>query len=233
MAELVFYDTASTGQSGYDPDRHYLAFKAGIGAGVGVMQARIFFLNAKKAKDQLSRKFDQKVNIKFGTWAVEVVNNHFPGNRDSTVGDMDLTLHRISGFLARHILETFLSADPAQQGVIKTQIINPIAESNGITWAAGAEVYLSFFPGTEMFLSTFSFYPLAIGIYRVKKGLMDAQFLKKALRQRYGGMTADQWMQSKTVEVMAAVNVLEKLKWGKSGLGEAARTFLSKFGIVM
>nr|QYW05746.1 MAG: nucleoprotein [Peribunyaviridae sp.] len=82
-----------------------------------------------------------------------------------------------------------------------------------------------------MFLDKFNFYPLAIGIYRVKKGMMDAQFLKKTLRQRYDGQTADQWMQSKTEDVMRAVRVLESLPWGKSGLGEAARQFLNKFGI--
>ncbi|AIN37044.1 nucleoprotein [Nyando virus] len=233
MSELVFYDVEPTAQNGFDPDKQYVAFKASAGAGLNIVSARIFFLNARKAKDQLARRPEPKVGLKFGTWQVEVVNNHFQGNRDNPIGDSDLTMHRLSGYIARYILDQYLAGNSVAQAGIQLQIINPIAESNGIKWSAGAEVYLSFFPGTEMFLEKFNFYPLAIGIYRVKKGMMEAQFLKKSLRQRYGQMTADQWMQTKSDDVMRAVAVLEKLSWGRSGLSEAARQFLGRFGIVI
>nr|AIN37048.1 nucleoprotein [Nyando virus] len=233
MSEIAFYDVQSTAQNGFDPDQQYLAFKAAAGAGLNIVSARIFFLNARKAKDQLSRRPEPKINLKFGTWSVEVVNNHFQGNRDNVISDTDLTIHRLSGYIARFILDQYLAGNTVVQSGIQLQIVNPIAESNGIKWSAGAEIYLSFFPGTEMFLEKFNFYPLAIGIYRVKRGMMDAQYLKKALRQRYGNLTADQWMQSKSDDVLRAIAVLEKLQWGKSGLSEAARQFLGKFGILI
>nr|ASG81434.1 nucleoprotein [Kaeng Khoi virus] len=233
MSEIVFYDEPLRIQSGFDPERQYMEFIRGVGNGISLPSIKIFFLNARKAKDKLSLRSDRKISLKFGTWSVEVVNNHFQGNRDSAIGDMDFTLHRLSGYLARHVLELYLAANPVNQANIRQTIINPIAESNGIHWDSGAEIYLSFFPGSEMFLEKFNFYPLAIGIYRVKRGMMDAQFLKKSLRQRYGQLTADQWMQTKTEDVMRAVTVLEGLAWGRSGLSEAAKQFLNKFGITI
>nr|QYW05748.1 MAG: nucleocapsid protein [Peribunyaviridae sp.] len=185
----------------------------------------------RKLRIEWLANLTKKLTLKFSTWTVEVINNHYPGNRDTQIADSDLTLHRISGYFAKYVLISYLETNTLGKAEICATIVNPIAESHGIRWTAGAEVYLSFFPGTEMFLDKFNFYPLAIGIYRVKKGMMDAQFLKKTLRQRYDGQTADQWMQSKTEDVMKAVRVLESLPWGKSGLSEAARQFLNKFGI--
>ncbi|AQM74141.1 nucleoprotein [Wolkberg virus] len=233
MSDLVFYDEPSRVSNGFNPEEQYNRFFTSGNAVQSMATIRTFFLNAKKAKDRMASKPDKKLTLKFGSWAVEVINNHFPGNRDTQIMDTDLTLHRISGYLARYVLETYLGSNTIGKSEITATIVNPIAESHGIRWTAGAEVYLAFFPGTEMFLDRFNFYPLAIGIYRVKKGMMDAQFLKKSLRQRYDGMTADQWMQSKTGEVMQAIRVLETLPWGRSGLGDAARQFLTKFGITI
>nr|AJG39326.1 nucleocapsid protein [Wuhan Louse Fly Virus 1] len=233
MSVIEYYDEAARSSSTFDPEKEYLAFKHGVGKQVDVTAAKVFFLNAKKAKDRLRTRPENQVALKFATWQVTVVNTHFFGNRDSVVGDSALTLHRLSGYLARSMLEKFYESGSAEREVMKLSIINPIAESHGIKWDSGPEIYFSFFPGTEMFLERFHFYPLAIGIYRVKHGMMDAQFLKKTLRQRYGNLTADQWMQTKAEDVKRAVTTMENLKWGRKNLGEAARQFLLKFGIDM
>nr|ALD52508.1 nucleoprotein [Keystone virus] len=232
MGDLVFYDVASTGANGFDPDAGYVAFMANHGESISLSTVRIFFLNAAKAKAALTRKSERKATPKFGEWQVEIVNNHFPGNRNNPIGNNDLTLHRISGYLARWVLEHFGEGeDESQKELIKSTVINPIAESNGIRWGNGVEIYLSFFPGTEMFLELFKFYPLTIGIYRVKHGMMDAQYLKKALRQRYGTLTADKWMAQKTSMITKSLKDVEQLKWGKGGLSDTARAFLAKFGV--
>ncbi|APA28995.1 nucleocapsid [Melao virus] len=232
MGDLIFYDVASTGANGFDPDAGYLAFTIAHGEAINLSAVRIFFLNAAKAKAALSRKPERKATPKFGDWQVEIVNNHFPGNRNNPIGNNDLTIHRLSGYLARWVLDLFKeNEDESQKELIQSTIINPIAESNGIHWANGVEIYLSFFPGTEMFLEAFRFYPLTIGIYRVKHGLMDPQYLKKALRQRYGTLTADKWMAQKTTMIAKSLKDVEQLKWGKGGLSDAARTFLQKFGV--
>nr|ACE07176.1 N protein [Orthobunyavirus bwambaense] len=233
MSDLIFYDVDSVNANEFDPDTGYLDFKNNYPGALNTNTARTFFLNAAKAKNVLRNKPDKKVNPKFGNWEVEVVNNHFPGNRNNPIGKDDLTLHRISGYLARWILEEYKRDDESEKEIIESTVINPIAESNGIRWSDGAEIYLSFFPGTEMFLEPFKFYPLAIGIYRVKHKMMDAQFLKKALRQRYGKMTAEKWMSTKVKAIGEAVRNVEKLKWGKGGLSDAARNFLKKFDIAM
>nr|AAC55340.1 nucleocapsid protein [Tahyna virus]UEE94595.1 nucleocapsid protein [Orthobunyavirus tahynaense]ADC53402.1 N protein [Tahyna virus]ADC53404.1 N protein [Tahyna virus]ADC53406.1 N protein [Tahyna virus] len=232
MSDLVFYDVASTGANGFDPDAGYVDFCIKHGEAINLHSVRIFFLNAAKAKAALARKPERKASPKFGEWQVEVVNNHFPGNRNNPIDNNDLTIHRLSGYLARWVLEQFKeNEDAAQRELIKTTVINPIAESNGIRWDNGAEIYLAFFPGTEMFLETFNFYPLTIGIYRVKQGMMDPQYLKKALRQRYGSLTADKWMSQKTTAIAKSLKDVEQLKWGRGGLSDTARTFLQKFGI--
>nr|QRX38879.1 nucleoprotein [Jamestown Canyon virus] len=232
MGDLVFYDVASTGANGFDPDAGFVAFMADHGESVSLSAVRIFFLNAAKAKAALARKPERKATPKFGEWQVEIVNNHFPGNRNNPIGNNDLTIHRLSGYLARWVLEHFTTSDDeSQRELIRSTIINPIAESNGIHWNNGPEIYLSFFPGTEMFLEIFKFYPLTVGIYRVKHGMMDPQYLKKALRQRYGTLTAEKWMAQKTVLIAKSLKDVEQLKWGRGGLSDAARTFLIKFGV--
>nr|ADG01817.1 nucleocapsid protein [La Crosse virus] len=232
MSDLVFYDVASTGANGFDPDAGYMDFCVKNAESLNLAAVRIFFLNAAKAKAALSRKPERKANPKFGEWQVEVVNNHFPGNRNNPIGNNDLTIHRLSGYLARWVLDQYNeNDDESQRELIRTTIINPIAESNGVRWDSGPEIYLSFFPGTEMFLETFKFYPLTIGIHRVKQGMMDPQYLKKALRQRYGTLTADKWMSQKVAAIAKSLKDVEQLKWGKGGLSDTAKTFLQKFGI--
>ncbi|ACE07178.1 N protein [Pongola virus - SAAr1] len=231
--DLVFYDVDSVNSNAFDPDAGYVAFSNNHPGALNITTARTFFLNAAKAKGVLRNKPDKKVKPKFGDWEVEIVNNHFPGNRNNTIGEDDLTLHRISGYLARWVLEEHSKDDESEKELIESTIVNPIAESNGIKWSDGAAIYLSFFPGTEMFLEPFKFFPLAIGIYRVKHKMMDAQFLKKALRQRYGKLTAEKWMATKVKSIGEAVRAVEKLKWGKGGISDAARTFLKKFDIAL
>ncbi|AEZ35269.1 nucleocapsid protein [Taiassui virus] len=231
MSEIAFDDIGQIAASTFNPDNQYIGFKKVFTVGLTYDQIRIFFLNGKKAKETLSKRSEETVTLNFGGWRIPIVNTHFPGNRNIDLADDALTLHRVSGYLARYLLEKVLSAQEPEKVIIKTRIINPIAASNGITWDDGYEVYLSFFPGSEMFLEAFKFYPLAIGIYKVQKGMMDVKFLEKTMRQKYAGLDATVWTQQKYTDVINALLVVNGLGWKKSNVSAAAKDFLSKFGI--
>ncbi|AKC42503.1 nucleoprotein [Guaroa virus] len=231
MAEIEFFDVAQNATSTFNPELQYATFKRTNTTGLNYDNIRIFYLNGKRSKDTLSKRSEQSVVLNFGGWRVPVVNTHFPGNRNSPVLDDSFTLHRVSGYLARYLLERYLTVSAPEQAIIRSKIINPIAASNGITWEDGPEVYLSFFPGTEMFLETFKFYPLAIGIYKVQKKMMEAKYLEKTMRQKYAGLDASQWTQQKYNEINAALSVVSSLGWKKANVSSAAREFLARFGI--
>ncbi|AEZ35263.1 nucleocapsid protein [Macaua virus] len=231
MSELVFDDPGQLVTSSFNPEVQYQNFKKEYISGMTYEHARVFFLSGKKAKEALTKRSEETVLSNFSGWRIPIANTHYPGNRNMALPDDALTLHRVSGFLARYLLEKVLSAPEAEKLIIKTKIINPIAASNGITWEDGPEIYLSFFPGAEMFLESFKFYPLAIGIYKVQKKMMDPKFLEKTMRQKYAGMDATTWTQTKTNEVINAVVVVSNLGWKKTNVSTAAREFLLKFGI--
>ncbi|AEZ35257.1 nucleocapsid protein [Anhembi virus] len=231
MSEIVFEDAGQITSSTFNPDVQYIAFKRNHTNGLTYDQIRIFFLNGKKAKETLAKRSEESVQLNFGGWRVLVMNTHFPGNRNMLIPDEAMTLHRLSGYLARYLLEKMLAVQEQERLVITNKIVNPIAASNGITWLDGPEVYLSFFPGSEMFLEAFKFYPLAIGIYKVQKKMMESKYLEKAMRQKFAGMDAALWTQQKYSEVTNALAVVSNLGWKKSNVSAAARDFLAKFGI--
>nr|ACJ64917.2 nucleocapsid protein [Kairi virus] len=231
MSEIEFQDVAANTSSTFDPEAGYAAFKRRHTTGLNYDHIRIFFLNGKKAKDTLSKRSETTITLNFGGWKIPVVNTHFLENRNMPVPDDGLTLHRVSGYLARYLLDRVYSAGEPEKLKIKTTIINPIAASHGITWDDGEEVYLSFFPGSEMYLTTFKFYPLAIGIYKVQRKLMDPKYLEKTMRQRYMNLDASQWTQKHFSDVNSALTVVSGLGWKKANVSIAARNFLNKFGI--
>ncbi|QLA47015.1 N [Termeil virus] len=229
--EFVYTNDARQSTSGFDPVKGYAEFINNHGAEITFVTARVFFLNAARCKAGLKNRPERQMPITFDKWVVVVFNNHFPANRNNVIGDNDLTLHRISGYLARFIHNQYRDARADDRELIQSLIINPIAEANGVTWREGYKIYLSFFPGTEMFLDTFDFYPLTISLYKVKNDMMPIQFLKKALRQRYGDKTADIWMTTHKREIQASLKEISALPWGKAGLSQMAKNFLAEFGI--
>ncbi|AEZ35285.1 nucleocapsid protein [Cachoeira Porteira virus] len=231
MSEIAFEDVGQITSSTFNPDVQYTNFKRKHTTGLTYDNIRVFYINGKLAKEKLSKRSEETITLDFAGWKVLVYNTHFSNNRGMAIPDEALTLHRLSGYLARYVLERYLSVQEAERLLITTKIINPIAASHGITWNDGPEVYLSFFPGAEMFLEAFKFYPLAIGIYKVQKKLMEAKYLEKTMRQKYAGLDAALWTQQKYAEVTNAVAVVSGLGWKKSNVSAAARDFLSKFGI--
>ncbi|AMR73393.1 nucleocapsid protein [Kowanyama virus] len=229
--DLIFEDVNPGSTSGFDPNQGYIDFLSQHGDNINLNTIRTFFLNAPKAKASLKNRPERQMRIRFGDWSVIIQNNHFPANRNNILSDNDLTLYRISGYFARHVIGEYKGSNRDSRELIEQTIINPIAESNGIAWSCGAEIYLSFYPGSEMFLKDFKFYPLAIGLYRAKNKDMPAQFLKKTLRQRYGEKTSDVWMVQNKKEIHDAVKRVSQLPWGKSGLSKVAKEFLAEFGI--
>nr|AII99849.1 nucleoprotein [Ngari virus] len=233
MIELEFHDVAANTSSTFDPEVAYANFKRIYTTGLSYDHIRIFYIKGREIKTSLAKRSEWEVTLNLGGWKITVYNTNFPGNRNNPVPDDGLTLHRLSGFLARYLLEKMLKVSEPEKLIIKSKIINPLAEKNGITWNDGEEVYLSFFPGSEMFLGTFRFYPLAIGIYKVQRKEMEPKYLEKTMRQRYMGLEAATWTVSKLTEVQSALTVVSSLGWKKTNVSAAARDFLAKFGINM
>ncbi|AXY55024.1 nucleoprotein [Ananindeua virus] len=220
------------GRNSFIPTEAYAVFLNEYAANLTMENIRIFYLRAYDAKQKLKTTDVRSATLKFGTVKFLVKNNHHDRNANMEIDPHDLTLHRISGFMARY-LKHLIDTDRLASAEIQKYIINPIAEALGITWDHGELIYLSFFPGTEMFLEEFKMLPLAIGIYRVQQKQMKAEFLKKHLRQQYGDMPASQWMALKKTEVQNALATVSKLPWTRAGLSAAARTFLAEFGITL
>ncbi|AXP31989.1 nucleocapsid [Abras virus] len=229
---LEFEDTKREGNfSEFKPGDAYRVFNDKHGEFLDFATINKFFVSAKAAKLKLRTTEAPRVALRFRDWRVEVVNNHNPRLGKVEVLPTDLTLHRISGFLARRLLDIADGGDQARIIDMQERIVNPIALSKGITWADGATIYLSFFPGTEMFLDSFKFYPLAIGIYRVQQGDMEPEYLKKVMRQQYGAMRPGEWATLKKETIKTAVALVSNLKWGSRGFSPAAQELLKEFGI--
>ncbi|AKO90192.1 nucleocapsid protein [Lukuni virus] len=231
--DYVFDDPGHVVVSNFIPEESYVTFSAKYSAHLTTANIRIFFLNAGKFKKMLKGNSKQKVQAKFGTLELSLVNTHNPANREVTLLKDDLTLHRVSGFLARKALHLFRTMTFDQQEVFKDEIIMPLAEKAGVTWlnAPCAEMYLGFAPGTEFFLKDFVFYPLAIGIARVKKGLMSPDFLSKTLRQRYGGIAPADWMTVQKSLVKVAVDNVDKFPLMKATAQPHIEQFLLELGL--
>ncbi|AHY22356.1 nucleocapsid protein [Buttonwillow virus] len=231
MSEFIFNDVPQRSTSTFDPEAAYVAFEAQYRASLSVSVARIFFLNQKKAKDRLRQTSQPNVNLTFGQSVFPVVNNHFPQFQSNPVPDNGLTLHRLSGYLARWLMDQIRVGGSVREAEIRGAIVIPLAEIKGCTWNDGNAMYLAFAAGTEMFLQTFTFFPLAIEMQRVLKDGMDVNFMKKVIRQRYGTLTAEQWMRQEVTAVTAAFNAVGLLPWARSGFSPVAREFLRNFGI--
>nr|ATI21261.1 nucleocapsid protein [Tataguine virus]QLA46884.1 N [Tataguine virus] [Tataguine virus] len=197
-----------------------------------IKDIRIFFLNAGKLKKKLTAYPKAEITVKFGDWTVTVKNTHNPALGTIKLAETDLTLHRISGFLALKLLKLYSYGQNDQAELIRAEVVNPIAESQGVTWQnSNVDMYLSFFPGTEFFLTEFRMYPLAIGLVRVKKNLMKPDFLVKMLRQKYDGKDPAKWMVEDIGKVTAAVNEVSKHPLIKMNLVPHIKTFLTQMGI--
>nr|ALB07179.1 structural nucleocapsid protein [Oropouche virus]ALB07193.1 structural nucleocapsid protein [Oropouche virus] len=229
MSEFIFNDVPQRTTSTFDPEAAYVAFEARYGQVLSAGVVRVFFLNQKKAKDVLRKTSRPMVDLTFGGVQFAMVNNHFPQFQSNPVPDNGLTLHRLSGYLARWAFTQMRS--PIKQAEFRATVVVPLAEVKGCTWNDGDAMYLGFAAGAEMFLQTFTFFPLVIEMHRVLKDGMDVNFMKKVLRQRYGQKTAEQWMREEIVAVRAAFEAVGTLAWARTGFSPAARDFLRQFGI--
>ncbi|AEA02984.1 nucleocapsid [Leanyer virus] len=228
--DFIYDDRPAAVSSTFNPEKGYMDFITAYGKNINADNVRIFFLNHKKAKDSLKGSPKVEVDLQFGTLRVKVVNNHNPRNRDNPVADNAITLHRLSGYLAKWCFDE-IDHGQIEEAEVKSKVVIPLAEAKGCKWGDGVALYLAFAPGAEMFLKDFEFYPLAIDIQRVVKDGMDITFMRKVLKQRYGTKTADDWMISEVTAIQSAVKVVAKLPWAKAGFTAAAKNFLAKFNI--
>nr|AAL78239.1 nucleocapsid protein [Sabo virus] len=229
-SQFIFDDVPQRNAATFNPDTGYVAFISKYGQHLNFTVARVFFLNQKKAKMVLHKTAQPSVDLTFGGVKFTVVNNHFPQYIANPVPDTALTLHRMSGYLARWVAE-LCRGNQIKLAEAATLIVMPLAEVKGCTWNDGYTMYLGFAPGAEMFLETFEFYPLVIDMHRVLKDGMDVNFMRKVLRQRYGTLTAEEWMTTKIEAVRAAFNSVAQISWAKTGFSPAARAFFANFGI--
>nr|ASY08205.1 nucleocapsid protein [Orthobunyavirus tacaiumaense] len=230
--DFIYDDPGRVQQSDFVPREEYAVFCSKFALFLILQNIRIFFLNAGKLKSALKLSPKRKIKAKFGTLEVEIVNTHNRSFADSKLEKGDITLHRLSGFLAKKVLDLYNAGTFDLQTQIKTEIIIPLAEVAGVNWSNSTpEIYLSFCPGSEFFLADFKFYPLAIGIARVKKDLMKPEFLAKLLRQRYGNMTPGEWMKTHSVSVQSAIAEIEKYPLMKVSSRPHVEEFLKALGL--
>ncbi|AHY22354.1 nucleocapsid protein [Utive virus] len=230
MAEFVFNDVPQRSTSTFDPEVAYATFEAAFRQTLNVNVVRVFFLNQKNAKNVLRKTSRPNVDLTFGGATFPIVNNHFPQFQSNPVPDNGLTLHRLSGYLARWSMDQ-MRTNPIRQAEFRAAVVVPLAEIKGCTWNDGDAMYLAFAAGAEMFLNTFTFFPLVIEMHRVLKDGMDVNFMRKVLRQRYGTKTAEQWMKDEIIPIKAAFEAVGMLSWARTGFSPAARDFLRQFGI--
>ncbi|ACN43217.1 N [Batama virus] len=224
------FSAGDDGGAPFNPMAAYKEFMETHGKDLTVTNIRVFFLKARQAKEIMRSKAKSEMTFTFGSLTLTFKNTHHPSNRHLTVDQDDLTINRATGFMAYAILLTH--REPKSKDAVEKTIINPIAESKGVTWKEGANIYLSFFPGTEMFMLEFRFFPLAVGLARCHKEKMDTEYLKKPMRQMLtDGTKAQVWLGAKIEEIRKAYKVCMNLKFVKAGFSEAAREFLKEFGL--
>ncbi|QEO75950.1 nucleocapsid protein [Baakal virus] len=228
--DIVYTDSETASTSTFDPTEQQAAFVAEHGPNLTINNAKIFFIRAAKAKTDMAKRQQAKIKILFGTLELELVNNHRPAATQSVVQDHELTLHRVSGYLAKWLLDQH-KASASRREAIVTVVINPISAKMGLTWTNGPEIYLSTLPGTEMFLDDFKLYPLAFILIRIKRGEIPEVLAKKALRQRYAGKTSSTWMTTDITAVKAALAQVERIKPVYSGLAATMTRFLEEVGV--
>ncbi|QLA46943.1 N [Lednice virus] len=234
MSDLVlaFSDSDDVSRSSYNPAEEYDSFVDTYKEHLTVDNIRIFFLKAAEAKAQMAKVNNEVVEVHFGTLVLPLVNNHRVGRAQREVADSDLTLHRVSGYLARFVLDMYKRLrKSSEREAITSRIINPISAKMGFQWNVGPEIYLSTLPGTEMFLDAFKMHPLAFILLRVKKGEIKIEMAKKAMRQRYGDKEASVWLEEDIDTVRAAIKTVEKLKPSMTGLAASMTKFLQELGI--
>ncbi|QLA46876.1 N [Weldona virus] len=227
--DLVFSSSTRDG-SVFDPRAGYENFIHHHGESVALLDnINAFLLNAKRAKDKLSSKSRKEATLKFGSWEVTVVNNHHKANAQNPVEPDDLTIGRISGYIARFLLSAH--KNPKHKEEIERTIINPLAESKGITWKTPL-LYMAMIPGSEMFMDEFKFYPLAIAMARYHKENMSVEYLKKPMRQMLSdGTKSTQWLVSAKDNIKKAFDNIMAQNWTKSGFSQVATQFLKEFNI--
>ncbi|AKO90201.1 nucleocapsid protein [Matruh virus] len=223
------FTTGDDGGAPFNPTEAYKKFINDHQGQLTLENINVFFLKAKEAKEMMKAKAKSTMTFSFGKLTITFKNTLHPANRHSVKAEQDdLTINRVSGFLALVILLTH--RDEKQKAKVEAIIKNPIAESKGVGWKDGPNVYLSFFPGTEMFMLEFKFYPLAVGLVRCHKEKMDTEYLKKPMRQMLtDGTRAQDWLANRIGEIRSAYKVCSSLKFSKSGFSEAAREFLKEF----
>nr|QCY54406.1 nucleocapsid protein [Umbre virus]QCY54409.1 nucleocapsid protein [Umbre virus] len=231
-SKLTYEDTQDVNRSTYNPADEYDTFVGVYREFLTIDNIRIFFINAAKAKAAMAKLKAETVEVSFGTLVVKLVNNHRIGQAQREVADDELTLHRLSGYIAKYTLHLYKNAKKAgEREAITTKIVNPISAKMGFQWSVGPEIYLSTLPGTEMFLDTFKMFPLAFILVRVKRGEIKVEMAKKAMRQKYGDKDASEWLQEDIETVKGAIKTVEKLKPTLTGLAASMTVFLQQLGI--
>ncbi|QLA47023.1 N [Tanga virus] len=229
--DFAFDDNPKVEIKPFNPEAAFRAFELEH-RNISVQDIRVFFLNAGKLKKTLKLCPKLEITARFGSWSVKIKNTINRSLGELVLSETDLTLHRISGYLALIVLRKATVEKQLERDMVKEHIVNPIAESQGVTWNnSKPEIYLSFFPGTEFFLKDFLMYPLAIGVTRVRRGLMTQEFLAKLLRQKFEGKDPNVWMVEKVNLVKNAVDELAKYPLTKASSGPHVKEFLAKLGI--
>ncbi|QLA47059.1 N [Ketapang virus] len=230
-ADLTFGHGNDRVASTFNPPKQYMAFKDRYKEQLLPDNIRSFFLHAREAKLKMANINKETVRLTFGTLSVELVNNYRPLVAKRVVADHELTLYRLTGYVARFLLEQIAMNPGWADPKVLIKIINPISAKLGLTWDVGADLYLSTLPGTEMFIGDFNYYPLAFIILRIRRGEIPKEMATKALRQKIGDRMSAQWMVEDVKQIESAVAKVESLKPVFTGITATMNNFLQHFGI--
>ncbi|QBH98894.1 N protein [Ness Ziona virus] len=222
------FSAGDDGLNPFNPAQAYNKFMSDHSQSMTIQNMNTFLVKAKQAKEMMRGRNKSEMTFTFGTWTLTLKNNHHPAHRNDRVTQDDLTINRVSGFIAYTVYRMY--QDPKNKDMLHAGIVNPIAESKGVTWSDGPRVYLSFLPGSEMFMLEFGFFPLAVGLARCHKENMDIEYLRKPMRQVLSdGTKPASWLGEKIADIKKAHKVCMSLKFAKTGFNEAMQKFLSEF----
>ncbi|QLA47046.1 N [Pacora virus] len=203
---------STRGANVFDPRQAYEGFVSAYGDQLTLQNIRTFFLRAKACKLKMRVSNLPVITAGFGTLQLPLVNCYNNSGNEAGLLQTALTLRRVSGYLALFLLTHYGGSEPKRQALAES-IINPIAAKKGIDWRIGVIPYLAIFPGTEMFMEEFEFYPLATAMYRIQKNELTSKFLDRLFKQKIGGVPASTWTQTRRDEINAAMAYLQKQKW--------------------
>ncbi|QCI62737.1 nucleoprotein [Caimito virus] len=231
--DFSFETDDNTVENTFNPEELYDQFKTEMESNTNdwLKVATIFFKRMKTMKDRMKVAPIVVITAKFFDIEFTLCNTYNQNAGDQKVGDLEYTLNRLSGCMARFTFEKYEAADRTTRETIQATIKNPLAIVKGVR-PDNFKLYMAFSAGTEMFMSKFSLLPLAIILRRIDTDDAPATIAGKALKQRLDSIAAIDWQKDVNVGALKdAMAVVGGVSWKHSKITEDSLNFLKKAGV--